>query len=77
MRVGKIQDPKKAIDTMAAVTEPAGFLIMKNLLKLITALPQPSPSSPAIPVHKILQIVVLLQIDFICRYKFSSFFKKC
>lgn len=33
MRVGKIQDPKKAIDTMAAVTEPAGFLIMKNLLK--------------------------------------------
>lgn len=31
--VKKIQDPKKAIDTVAAVTEPAGFLMMKNLLK--------------------------------------------
>lgn len=75
MKVGKIQDPKKTIDTVAAVTEPAGFLIMKNLLKWITALPQPSPSSPAMPVHKILQIVVLSQLDFVCRYKFSSLLK--
>lgn len=33
MKVVKIQDPEKAIDTVAAVTEPAGFLMMKNLLK--------------------------------------------
>lgn len=39
MKVVKIQDPEKAIDTVAAVTEPAGFLMMKNLLKWITALP--------------------------------------
>lgn len=37
MREGKIQDSKKAIDTMAAVSEPEGFLVMKDLLKWITA----------------------------------------